>query len=54
MYEQVIAHVEAIVMIVGIALYLTGFQIPGATIMLTDLILLIATLVIGGGDVNGV
>ena len=52
--NKLLIMLEAIVMIVGIALYLTGFQIPGATIMLTDLILLIATLVTGGGDVNGV
>lgn len=52
--NKLLIMLEVIVMIVGIALYLTGFQIPGATIMLTDLILLIATLVTGGGDVNGV
>ena len=52
--NKLLIMLEAIVMIVGIALYLTGFQIPGATVMLTDLILLIATLVTGGGDVNGV
>jgi len=52
--NKLLLMLEVIVMIVGIALYLTGFQIPGATIMLTDLILLIATLVTGGGDVNGV
>ncbi len=52
--NKLLIMLEVIVMIVGIALYLTGFQIPGATVMLTDLILLIATLVTGGGDVNGV
>lgn len=52
--NKLLIMLEVIVMIVGIALYLTGFQIPGATIMLTDLILLIVTLVTGGGDVNGV
>jgi len=40
--NKLLLMLEVIVMIVGIALYLTGFQIPGATIMLTDLILLIA------------